>query len=180
MVRSAQWLRMFHAVGRSPKRALDVEEKSAGLLTLERSRLSSQQSVRAALTALKVHADAAAERPLEQSWQHGDYKTDNLLVSGNRMFGIDAHVRSINAAVYDAASFANHLELTLYDPRAFRLLAAHRRRLGIQRVYWYTWLTRETSQSYPFDYAGLRHLQETRVRSKPALRVYRRTALSLL
>jgi hypothetical protein len=63
--------------------------------------------------------------------------------------------------------------------RALRLLAAHRRRLGIRKVYWYTWLTRETSQSYPFDYAGLRHLQATRVRSKPALRAYRRTALSL-
>jgi len=63
--------------------------------------------------------------------------------------------------------------------RALRMLAAHRRRLGIRRVYWYTWLTRETSQSYPFDYAGLRRLQATRVRSKPALRAYRRTALSL-
>ena len=62
---------------------------------------------------------------------------------------------------------------------ALRLLAAHRRRLGIRRVYWYTWLTRETSPSYPFDYAGLRRLEPTRVRSKPALRAYRRTALSL-
>jgi hypothetical protein len=62
---------------------------------------------------------------------------------------------------------------------ALRLLAAARRRLGIRRVYWYTWLTRETSQSYPFDYAGLRRLESTGVRSKPALRAYRRTALSL-
>ena len=60
-----------------------------------------------------------------------------------------------------------------------RLLAAHRRRLGIRRVYWYTWLTRETSPSYPFDYAGLRRLHATRVRSKPALRAYGRTALAL-
>jgi hypothetical protein len=59
------------------------------------------------------------------------------------------------------------------------LLAANRRRLGIRRVYWYTWLTRETSQSYPFDYAGLRRLHSTGVSSKPALRAYRRTALSL-
>ena len=62
---------------------------------------------------------------------------------------------------------------------ALRLLAAARRRLGIRRVYWYTWLTRETSQDYPFDYAGLRRLDSTGVRSKPALRAYRRTALSL-
>jgi hypothetical protein len=63
--------------------------------------------------------------------------------------------------------------------RALRLLAAHRRRLGIRRVYWYTWLTRETSPSYPFDYAGLRGLNPSPVRSKPALRAYRRTALAL-
>ena len=62
---------------------------------------------------------------------------------------------------------------------ALRLLAANRRRLGLRRVYWYTWLTRETDRVYPFDYAGLRRLGETRVRSKPALRAYRRTALAL-
>ena len=63
--------------------------------------------------------------------------------------------------------------------RALRLLSAARRRLGIRRVYWYTWLTRETSEDYPFDYAGLRRLGATRVRSKPALLAYRRIARSL-
>jgi polysaccharide biosynthesis protein PslG len=62
---------------------------------------------------------------------------------------------------------------------ALRLLAANRRRLGLRRVYWYTWLTRETHPDYPFDYAGLRRLQPARVRSKPALGAYRRTALRL-
>lgn len=62
---------------------------------------------------------------------------------------------------------------------ALRLLSANRRRLGLRRVYWYTWLTRETDPNYPFDYAGLRRIHETRVRSKPALHAYRRTALAL-
>jgi hypothetical protein len=62
---------------------------------------------------------------------------------------------------------------------ALRLLAANRRRLGLRRVYWYTWLTREKHPDYPFDYAGLRRLDPARVRSKPALRAYRRAALKL-
>jgi hypothetical protein len=62
---------------------------------------------------------------------------------------------------------------------ALRLLAANRRRLGLRRVYWYTWLTGETHPSYPFDYAGLRRVEQTGVRSKPALSAYRRTALRL-
>ena len=62
---------------------------------------------------------------------------------------------------------------------ALRLLAANRRRLGLRRVYWYTWLTRERDPEYPFDYAGLRRIHTERVRSKPALGAYRRAALRL-
>ena len=58
-------------------------------------------------------------------------------------------------------------------------LAAQRRRLGIERVFWYSWLTREVDRSYPFDYAGLRRLEGDRVVAKPALAAYRRTALRL-
>jgi hypothetical protein len=63
--------------------------------------------------------------------------------------------------------------------QAMRLLAKNRRRLGLQRVYWYSWLTREVSKDYPFDYAGLRRLGTGRVVSKPALRSFRRAALAL-
>jgi hypothetical protein len=62
---------------------------------------------------------------------------------------------------------------------ALPYLARRRRELRIERVYWYTWLTRETDESYPFDYAGLRRLEAGRVVAKPALAAYRRTALAL-
>jgi hypothetical protein len=62
---------------------------------------------------------------------------------------------------------------------ALRLLVRNRRRLGVQRVYWYSWLTREVSRDYPFDYAGLRRIGAGRVVSKPALRSFRRSALAL-
>jgi hypothetical protein len=63
--------------------------------------------------------------------------------------------------------------------QALPYLAAHRRELGVERVYWYAWLTREVDPVYPFDYAGLRRLEPDRVVSKPAFSAYRRTALAL-
>jgi hypothetical protein len=62
---------------------------------------------------------------------------------------------------------------------AFRLLAAQRRRLRIERVYWYTWLTRDSDPSYPFDYAGASRLDGGRIVRKPAFAALRRTALAL-
>lgn len=63
--------------------------------------------------------------------------------------------------------------------QALPYLARRRRELRIESVYWYTWLTRETDRSYPFDYAGLRRLEGGRVVAKPALAAYRRAALRL-
>lgn len=64
--------------------------------------------------------------------------------------------------------------------RALRLLARLRRPLGISRVYWYNWLTREDPQVGIFDFSGLRRLgpDGTGV-PKPAQRAFRRTALRL-
>lgn len=68
---------------------------------------------------------------------------------------------------------ASHLRAAL--PR----LAALRRRLGIERVYWYSWLTADADPVYPFDYAGLRKLTANGPRDKPALFAYRDEALRL-
>ena len=63
--------------------------------------------------------------------------------------------------------------------RGFATLAANRKRLRIERIYWYTWMTLETDPTYPFDYAGLRRLEPKRVVTKPALGALRRTTLAL-
>lgn len=57
-------------------------------------------------------------------------------------------------------------------------LAAARRRLRIERVYWYTWLSAPAGPS-AFGYSGLRRLEGGRVRSAPALAEYRRAARRL-
>jgi hypothetical protein len=59
-----------------------------------------------------------------------------------------------------------------------RLLAAARERLGIQRVFWYTWLSTEEAPSV-FNWSGLRRLRHGKPVSAPALKVYRRWARKL-
>jgi hypothetical protein len=59
-----------------------------------------------------------------------------------------------------------------------RLLAAARRRLRIERVFWYTWLSVPQGPN-SFDYSGLRRLAGDRVTSAAALAEFRRAARRL-
>jgi Glycosyl hydrolase catalytic core len=62
--------------------------------------------------------------------------------------------------------------------RGLTALAAARRRLRLQRVYWYTWLSAESNASV-FAWSGLRRLHEGAVISTPALSAFRATARRL-
>lgn len=63
---------------------------------------------------------------------------------------------------------------------AYTMLAKLRGKMRIGRVYWYTWLSRDMQDDYPFDWAGLSRITSGGdVRSKPALTAYRKTALKL-
>jgi hypothetical protein len=57
-------------------------------------------------------------------------------------------------------------------------LAKARRRLKIDKVIWYTWLSREGSVN-SFDWSGLRRLRRGRLVTAPALGAFRRTARRL-
>jgi arabinogalactan endo-1,4-beta-galactosidase len=61
---------------------------------------------------------------------------------------------------------------------AFAKLAAARTALGVQRVYWSSWVTKDSGH-FTFDYAGLNKLRNGRIVAKPALAAYRRSALKL-
>jgi len=58
-------------------------------------------------------------------------------------------------------------------------LAARRRSLRIESVYWYTWLTEDRRDDYPFDYAGTSRVKDGKIVRKPAFRALRKTALAL-
>ena len=55
-------------------------------------------------------------------------------------------------------------------------LAAARRQLRIQRVFWYTWLSAESTRGSVFNYSGLRRLRNGRIVSAPAHATFRRMA----
>jgi hypothetical protein len=57
-------------------------------------------------------------------------------------------------------------------------LARARRRLRIERVYWYTWLSAESTSSV-FDWSGLRRLRDGRIVSAPALKTFKAVARRL-
>lgn len=59
---------------------------------------------------------------------------------------------------------------------AYKLLRAERRRLGIQRAYWYTWASSYSGRDDVFRYAGLGSFGAGRFAAKPALTAFRRAA----
>jgi hypothetical protein len=61
---------------------------------------------------------------------------------------------------------------------ALKLLAKSRKRLKIQRVIWYTWLSREGSRN-SFDWSGLRRERDGQLLSAPSLSVFRSAAKRL-
>jgi hypothetical protein len=63
---------------------------------------------------------------------------------------------------------------------AYTMLAKLRGKLRIGRAYWYTWLSRDMQDDYPFDWAGLSRVTSGGdVRNKPALTAFRKIALKL-
>jgi hypothetical protein len=62
--------------------------------------------------------------------------------------------------------------------RGLELLAAARKKLRIERVYWYTWLSLEGTDN-SFGYSGLRRLRNGEVVSAPSLAAFRQMAARL-
>ena len=59
-------------------------------------------------------------------------------------------------------------------------LAAVRKTLKVERLYWYTWISLDASTDAPFDYAGLQRLMPNgTLVQKPAFTAFTRTALKL-
>jgi Beta-galactosidase len=57
---------------------------------------------------------------------------------------------------------------------AYRLFIQARKRLELQRIYWYTWLTVDRDSPNSFDYSGLRTLRpDGTVVDKPAAKAFR-------
>jgi hypothetical protein len=62
----------------------------------------------------------------------------------------------------------------------FQTLAKQRKRLNVERAYWYTWISLDSSTDAPFDYAGLLTVgPNNTLQQKPAYKAFTRTALQI-
>lgn len=127
IVRCAKWLRAFHDAGACSPGHLDIQQRLARVDEMESRRAVPDPVFRKGVNELRAAASAAAETVLARAWIHGDFKADNLILSGERTIGVDVHLRDENAVVYDLASFLNNLALTLCEPSGWLLARSHAR-----------------------------------------------------
>ena len=121
MARAGHWLKIFHTAHVLPDGQLDIDEKLASANRMERDRAVPDSVFFRAVSLLREAAGAAAAAPLARSWLHGDFKSDNLMISGLRTVGIDIHLRHENVVIYDLAPFLNYIDLRLCHPSGWRL-----------------------------------------------------------
>jgi aminoglycoside phosphotransferase (APT) family kinase protein len=124
---SGAWLRRFHALRPLPERENDFESKLDFVRQIVGAAGDRDPLLRRASERLAESAKAASAVRLPASWVHGDMKSDNLLVDGERVTGLDAQLVDENTVAYDLAPFLNHLFLLRWTPRGL----LHRRKLKL-------------------------------------------------
>jgi tRNA A-37 threonylcarbamoyl transferase component Bud32 len=114
------WLHYFHEAFKVPDKLLDTKEKIDSLMSTSLYR-DNKKTFRRAIDLLYQSAPAMAAQGFSASRLHGDYKPENVLVSGKRVVGIDIHLEFENVVYYDVAAFLNRLELNFCGPWLWRL-----------------------------------------------------------
>lgn len=125
--RAGAWLRAFHDADEPKMGLFDSEHKERQARDLAADPLVGEPVfVRSAQ--LLVHAIRGLHgMHVRQSWLHGDFKSDNLLIQGGQTVGIDISVRDHNAVEYDIAQYLNHQALMACAPNCPRLWGRERR-----------------------------------------------------
>lgn len=112
------WLQRFHAAGPLRTCQSDFVSKLKFVSEiLEGGGGARDPLLRRAANALIEHSTDASALPMPASWVHGDMKSDNLLVGGRRVTGLDVQLIHENTVAYDLAPFLNHLRLLRWSPR---------------------------------------------------------------
>ena len=114
---AGDWLRRFHALRSLSLRRNDFEAKVDFVHQLAEKAENRDPLLRRAAGVLVDLASDAAAQALPASWLHGDMKSDNLLIDGNEMTGLDVQMDIENTVAYDLAPFLNHLGLLRWSPR---------------------------------------------------------------
>ena len=131
--RAGIWLRHFHATGREIAASLDAKKQfSEFAASLATSSLRADRVFTRAYDQVERGVNSIATQEFSQARLHGDFKTDNLMLSGDRMIGMDIQARHKNLVLWDIVPFLNRLGLFFYSPHGLRLL---RRRKEIEQRF---------------------------------------------
>jgi hypothetical protein len=120
--KAGAWLARLHGSAEPSFRPLDTSELLAQLDTAlaAQQRPPSGPALGRAVDALHQTARSVSETPVVWTRVHGDFKPDNMLVSGGKLTGIDIDLRYPGPGLLDAAQFLNHLALLFRTPRGIR------------------------------------------------------------
>ncbi len=114
---AGDWLRRFHAFRPLPVQGNDFEAKVDYVNQIAEKVGNREPLLRRAAGVLVDRATDAAAQFMPASWLHGDMKSDNLLIDGDELTGLDVQMDIENTVAYDVAPFLNHLRLLRWSPR---------------------------------------------------------------
>ncbi|MGH8145744.1 MAG: phosphotransferase family protein [Rhodanobacteraceae bacterium] len=105
------WLRTLHQIGRdgAPVQTLGVADRLDYLERTYGSVLHPDPAIQKACGVLERAGHRIKALAVPAVRIHGDFKPENLLCDGIRFVGLDIHLTSVGAAVYDVAPFLNHV-----------------------------------------------------------------------
>ncbi|MBK20158.1 MAG: hypothetical protein CMM52_15100 [Rhodospirillaceae bacterium] len=126
--KAGEWLKAFHDAHRVPETTLDTVW-ALGLLgaALEETpdEFLHRHDVKSPVAFLHETVSGVKKISTPHSWVHGDYKSDNLMIVGERIYGLDAGANFENTVLLDVGYFLNHLALGIFDPRSWHLFLMH-------------------------------------------------------
>jgi hypothetical protein len=112
------WLERFHRLHVLPVGKNDFEQKLEYLQGhIVTKQLSGDPLLKQVVIALKERVSEASSVYMPYSWIHSDFKTDNLLVDGSRVIGLDPSLQHENSVIFDIVPFLIHLDLLRWHPR---------------------------------------------------------------
>jgi aminoglycoside phosphotransferase (APT) family kinase protein len=76
---------------------------------------------------LDQHAERVGRVPIRRGWNHGDFKPENVMLSGDHVFGIDFEHIAQGICLSDVVNFLFHVDFRLLVPGSLHLLPFRRR-----------------------------------------------------
>ena len=130
------WLGNFHRAGPVRRQVINLDER---LTAVENLCLPMpDKSFSEAIVILQKTALTLAGVEAAISWLHGDCKTDNFILNGNNIYGIDISLSHENPVEYDLAQFLNNLDLLLSSPKFLHLKGRQSR---LEKAFWRGYLS---------------------------------------